>query len=164
MTFIVNYINEIWWAQLGCVGSTPYRGVGKRMIMVLWVRLHRKFLLLQWLHNAFWNWKDNKSNIIDCSAVLECFSKHQSHLQWITRTTANAYDAGQTHHNEQIILLCLVLGRWAAQESWFIEFRFKRKRIQIVNTFKISHIIWLHRFQIPNPHIKYINSWHRDNW
>lgn len=93
MTFTVNYSNEIWWAQLWSVDSTPYRGVGKRMIMVLWLRLHRKFLLLQWLHNTYWNCKDNKSNIIDCNTVLECFCKHQSHLQW---TAANAYDAGQT--------------------------------------------------------------------
>lgn len=43
-----------------------------------------------------WNGKDNKSNIIDCNTVPECFCKHQSHSRWITRAAANAYDAEQT--------------------------------------------------------------------
>lgn len=28
---------------------------------------------LPWLRNAYWSCKDNKSKIIDCSTVLECF-------------------------------------------------------------------------------------------
>lgn len=35
---------------------------------------------LPWLRNAHWSCKDNKSKIIDCSTVLECFWAHQSHF------------------------------------------------------------------------------------
>lgn len=111
--FIVNYSNEIWWVQLGSVDSTVcvcWGVYGWRMIMFLCVSLHRKFLLLQVLHNAYWNFKDNKSSIIDCTTVLEGFCEHQSHLQCITGTAANFYHAEQTEmdSSQQLKLYCCV--------------------------------------------------------
>lgn len=111
----------------------------KRLIMAVGGRLQRALLLLQRLHNACWNCKDNKSNVIDCNTVLECFCDHQSHLQWITKTTANAYDAWQTEmdsrRHKHIASLRLVL------VQRFSEFRFKLKRIQIINQMKMSCIV-----------------------
>lgn len=116
-----------------------YRGAGikKRLIMFVWVKpLHPKFLLLQWLHNADWSCKTNKSNIIDSNTVLECFRKHQSHLQWITRTAVNAYDAQQTEMDSPQQTNDIVLGAGKVKGMRTTDHQVQiqiKKRIEIIN-------------------------------
>lgn len=63
---------------------------------------------LPWLRNAHWSCKDNKSKIIDCSTVLECFWAHQSHF------TADYKDFCKC-------LWCVAIVRWTLpqQMHWF---------------------------------------------
>lgn len=81
---------------------------------------------LQQLHNAYWSCKDNKSHIIDCSTVLECFRKHQSRLQRIKGTAPSAYDAEQTEMDSQQTNYIVVLAAGKVNSTTgFINFMFK---------------------------------------
>lgn len=121
MTFIVNYSNEIWRAQLGSVDLTQYKGPEKQGIMVMWGRLHRAFLL-QSLHSEHWSCKANKTIIIDYNTVLEGFSNHQSILKWITTTFENA--SQQTRYTV-VLDGGKVNSTWT---EWFIKLTFKFKK------------------------------------
>lgn len=108
--------------QLGSVDSTPCRRHrGKERLQ--WCEPHTAVDWLPWLRNAYSSCKDNKSKIIDCSTVLECFWAHQSHfyhgLQRLLQMRSEM-DSAATN----ALFFCRV--SWS-QVTDFI-FRWKRKR------------------------------------
>lgn len=72
-----------------------FNAAGRGWTVVRWLFLHTKFLFLR-MTALFWGGKDNHFKITDRSGVAECSRKHQSHLQWITNTSANARHAERT--------------------------------------------------------------------
>lgn len=93
------------------------------------------------LHNT--SCKDNKSKIIDCCTVSECFCKHQSCLRWIKGTAPNAYDAEQTEMDslqQANYIVALAAGK-VNSINGFINFIFKW-------TLQLTNKVWTNSLDV----------------
>lgn len=150
----MDYSNKVWWAQLGSVDSSPHRRVAKKTESLCHYNGHT-------MHTETAKTINQTQLIAILSwSVFASINHIYNELQGLLQMLMMQNKPRWTYHNKQIILLCLVLGRWTAWEQQFIEFRFKLQTIQINNAMTTNLIIWLHRLvrQIQDLHLVHVNT------